>query len=140
MVTSVHIMNASTLQVPEIDFKALQVLGTSPQINQRELAVILGVSLGKSNYCVRALLAKGLIKMQNFKNSKNKLAYAYTLTPTGIAALATLTTEFLQVKTAEYERLRTEIEALQLADQLLSLTAIPGVVATVRTLTIKKSN
>jgi EPS-associated MarR family transcriptional regulator len=133
-------MNASTLQVPEIDFKALQVLGTSPQINQRELAVILGVSLGKSNYCVRALLAKGLIKMQNFKNSKNKLAYAYTLTPTGIAALATLTTEFLQVKTAEYERLRTEIEALQLADQLLSLTAIPGVVATVRTLTIKKSN
>jgi Na+/melibiose symporter-like transporter len=66
------------------------------------------------------LLAKGQIKMQNFKNSKNKLAYAYTLTPTGIAALAALTTEFLQVKTAEYERLRAEIEALQLAERRLN--------------------
>lgn len=110
-------MNASAFQVPEIDFKALQVLGSSPQINQRELAVVLGVSLGKANYCVRALLAKGQIKMQNFKNSKNKLAYAYTLTPTGMAALAVLTTEFLQVKTVEYERLRAEIEVLQLAEK-----------------------
>jgi EPS-associated MarR family transcriptional regulator len=113
-------MNASILQVPEIDFKALQVLGASPQINQRELAAMLGVSLGKANYCVRALLSKGQIKIQNFKNSKNKLAYAYTLTPAGMAALAMLTTEFLQVKTAEYERLRAEIEALQLAEKRLN--------------------
>jgi EPS-associated MarR family transcriptional regulator len=133
-------MNVSTLQVPEIDFKALQVLGNSPQINQRELAVVLGVSLGKANYCVRALLAKGQIKMQNFKNSKNKLAYAYTLTPTGIAALAALTTEFLQVKTAEYERLRAEIEALQMAEKRLNLNAAFGSVSALHASTRKKSN
>lgn len=121
-------MNASSLPVSEIDFKALQVLRSNPQINQRELAVVLGVSLGKANYCVRALLAKGQIKMQNFKNSKNKLAYAYTLTPAGMLALVALTTEFLQVKTMEYERLRTEIEALQLAEQHLSLTTTPSAV------------
>lgn len=117
-------MNASNLQVPEIDFKTLQVLGSSPQINQRELAVVLGVSLGKANYCVRALLAKGQIKIQNFKNSKNKLAYAYTLTPTGMAALAALTTEFLQVKTVEYERLKAEIETLQLAERRLNVHSL----------------
>ena len=133
-------MNAPTLQVPEIDFKALQVLGSSPQINQRELAVVLGVSLGKANYCVRALLAKGQIKIQNFKNSKNKLAYAYTLTPTGMAALAALTTEFLQVKTVEYERLKAEIETLQLAERRLNLNAASKSVTTVHTLTSKKSN
>jgi EPS-associated MarR family transcriptional regulator len=132
-------MNASTFQVPEIDFKALQVLGSSPQINQRELAVVLGVSLGKANYCVRALLAKGQIKMQNFKNSKNKLAYAYTLTPTGIAALAALTTEFLQVKTAEYERLRAEIEALQLAERRFNLNATSASITAMHTPTCKKS-
>ncbi len=110
MVTLVHDMNTSTL---EIDYKALRMLEVSPQINQRELAVALGVSLGKANYCIRALLAKGQIKMQNFKNSKNKLAYAYVLTPEGIAARADLTAQFLQVKVAEYERLRTEIEMLK---------------------------
>ncbi len=103
-------MNTSSL---EIDVKALQVLQKSPQINQRELAAALGVSLGKANYCIRALLAKGQIKMQNFKNSKNKLAYAYVLTPAGITARADLTAEFLQVKLAEYESLRIEIERLQ---------------------------
>jgi EPS-associated MarR family transcriptional regulator len=139
MVTSVQPMNASTFQVPEIDFKALQVLGASPQINQRELAVVLGVSLGKANYCVRALLAKGQIKMQNFKNSKNKLAYAYTLTPTGIAALAALTTEFLQVKTAEYERLRAEIEALQVAERRFNLNAASAPITAMHTPTCKNS-
>ena len=110
MVPLVQHMNTSSL---EIDVKALQLLQKSPQINQREFAVELGVSLGKANYCIRALLAKGQIKMQNFKNSKNKLAYAYVLTPAGISARADLTAEFLQVKITEYERLRAEIEALQ---------------------------
>lgn len=109
MVALVQLMNT----ISEIDFKALQVLQKSPQINQRELAVVLGVSLGKANYCIRALLAKGQIKMQNFKNSKNKLAYAYVLTPKGIADRADLTARFLQVKVAEYERLRAEIALLQ---------------------------
>lgn len=103
-------MNTSTL---ETDLRALQVLTRQPQLNQRELAIELGVSLGKVNYCLKALLAKGFLKAQNFKNSKNKLAYAYVLTPAGIAARAELTAEFLQVKLREFERLRQEIASLE---------------------------
>jgi EPS-associated MarR family transcriptional regulator len=117
MVPLVHTMNTTA---SEIDFKALQVLEKSPQINQRELAIALGVSLGKANYCVKALLAKGQIKVQNFKNSQNKLAYAYVLTPVGIAARADLTMQFLQVKLAEYERLKTDIEKLKLQVENIS--------------------
>jgi EPS-associated MarR family transcriptional regulator len=97
----------------EIDVRTLQILEHQPALNQRELAQELGVSLGKANYCLRALLAKGLVKAQNFKNSKNKLAYAYVLTPAGITARAELTAEFLKVKLAEYERVRLQIEQLK---------------------------
>ena len=69
--------------------------------------------MGKVNYCLKALLAKGFLKAQNFKNSKNKLAYAYVLTPEGIAARADLTAEFLQVKIMEYERLQAQIDDLR---------------------------
>ncbi len=103
-------MNTSPL---ETDLRALQALAEQPQLNQRALASELGVSLGKINYCLKALLAKGFLKAQNFKNSKNKLAYAYVLTPAGIAARAELTAEFLQVKLREYERLSVEIAALK---------------------------
>jgi EPS-associated MarR family transcriptional regulator len=114
MVAFVHSMNTSTL---EIDIRTLELLQAQPEISQRELAQELGISLGKVNYCLRALLAKGLLKAQNFKNSKNKLAYAYVLTPAGIAARAELTTEFLQVKVREYERLQKEIAYLQALTQ-----------------------
>lgn len=97
----------------ETDFKALQVLQKSPHINQRELAVQLGVSLGKANYCIKALLAKGQIKVTNFKNSQNKWAYAYVLTPAGLAARADLTVQFLHVKLTEYEQLKCDIELLK---------------------------
>lgn len=110
MVASVQQMNISAL---ETDLRALQVLTEQPQLNQRELASQLGVSLGKVNYCLKALLAKGFLKAQNFKNSKNKLAYAYVLTPAGIAARAELTAEFLQIKIKEYERLETQIDDLR---------------------------
>jgi EPS-associated MarR family transcriptional regulator len=110
MVASVHLMNISTL---ETDLRTLQALSKQPQLNQRQLAVQLGMSLGKVNYCLRALLAKGFLKAQNFKNSKNKLAYAYVLTPAGIAARAELTAEFLQVKLLEYERLEAQIQDLR---------------------------
>jgi EPS-associated MarR family transcriptional regulator len=103
-------MNASPL---EIDVRTLQLLERQPTLNQRELALELGISLGKVNYCLRALLGKGLLKAQNFKNSKNKLAYAYVLTPAGITARAELTAEFLQVKLREYERLSQEIAVLK---------------------------
>lgn len=82
-------------------------------MNQRELSKAMGVSLGKTNYCIKALLDKGLIKMQNFRNNQNKLAYAYLLTPTGVEEKARITVHFLKYKVQEYERLRVEIEELQ---------------------------
>jgi EPS-associated MarR family transcriptional regulator len=97
----------------ESHLKVLQLLESDPSLNQRELSQALGVSLGKTNYCIRALLDKGLIKMQNFRNSDNKLAYAYLLTPAGVAAKAELTRNFLKLKMQEYEHLRQEIERLQ---------------------------
>lgn len=82
-------------------------------MNQRDLADSLGVSLGKVNYCIKALIDKGLIKIQNFRSSNNKLAYAYLLTPLGITEKANLTGRFLKYKLAEYERLNAEIQLLK---------------------------
>jgi EPS-associated MarR family transcriptional regulator len=93
--------------------KVLRLLESDSRLSQRELAQALGISLGKTNYCVRALLDKGLIKMQNFRNSDRKLGYAYLLTPAGIAAKADLTRRFLKIKMREYEALKFEIEQLQ---------------------------
>ncbi len=97
----------------ESSLQVLRLLARNPQLTQRELAAELGVSLGKVNYCVQALLSKGFIKLQNFRGSRNKLAYAYLLTPSGIAAKSSLALSFLQIKMAEYERLQAEIEQLQ---------------------------
>nr|WP_315495546.1 MarR family EPS-associated transcriptional regulator [uncultured Rhodoferax sp.] len=94
-------------------WKVLCLLETNPELSQRELAFALGVSLGKTNYCVRALLDKGLLKMQSFQNSKQKLAYLYVLTPAGIKKKTILTSLFLSRKIKEYELLRKEIEMLQ---------------------------
>lgn len=87
-------------------------LGVSPQISQRELATSLGVSLGKANYCLRALIDKGFVKASNYRNSSNKLAYLYVLTPKGAALKADMTRQFLARKLREYEHLRAEIEVL----------------------------
>ena len=93
--------------------KVLHLLEANPQMSQRELAAALGVSLGKTNFCLKALLDRGLLKMQNFQNSKRKLAYAYLLTPAGMTEKAGLTVRFLARKVAEYESLTLEIEALK---------------------------
>lgn len=93
--------------------KVLRLLQANPRMNQRELAAALGVSLGKTNFCLKALLDKGLLKVQNFQNSKRKLAYAYLLTPAGMAEKTALTGRFLARKMQEYELLKTEIESLQ---------------------------
>ena len=74
----------------EIHLRVLRLLEANPHLTQRELADELGISLGKANYCLKALLVKGLIKMQNFSHARNKLSYAYLLTPSGIAAKARL--------------------------------------------------
>lgn len=97
--------------------QVLRLLQANPHITQRELAQTLGVSLGKTNFCVQALLAKGWLKMQSFSGNQRKLAYAYLLTPTGISEKAALTTRFLSRKMQEYEALRIEIAALQLETQ-----------------------
>lgn len=85
----------------------------TPQVSQRALAKDLGVGLGTINFCFQALVEKGLVKMQNFSQSKDKLRYAYLLTPAGVAAKSKLTTEFLKRKVAEYETLQAEIDVLK---------------------------
>ncbi|MFZ3160129.1 MAG: MarR family EPS-associated transcriptional regulator [Rhodoferax sp.] len=97
----------------ETHLKVLRLLEVNPQMNQRDLAAALGVSLGKTNFCLKALLDKGLLKVQNFQSNKRKLAYAYFLTPAGIAEKTTLAGRFLKRKIDEYELLRAEIETLQ---------------------------
>jgi EPS-associated MarR family transcriptional regulator len=91
----------------------LRLLTDSPDLPQRELAQRLGLSLGKTNYCLRALIDKGWIKVKNFRNSQNKLAYAYVLTPQGMSAKAAVTAAFLRRKQEEYSTLEREIEELR---------------------------
>jgi Predicted transcriptional regulator len=100
-------------QQEDTRFKILRLLEQNPNLSQRELAERLGISLGGLNYVLKALLDKGLVKMHNFQQKKNKLAYAYLLTPAGISEKAALTSRFLKRKMAEYEALKAEIERLQ---------------------------
>jgi len=93
--------------------QVLRLLEHNPHMSQRELAQALGVSLGKTNFCIQALLQKGLIKLANFNNSRHKLAYSYLLTPKGISEKSAITARFLKRKIAEYELLTSEIEALK---------------------------
>jgi len=108
---------------PDLSFKLLKLLEENPDINQRQLAHELGLSLGKINYCLRALVLKGLIKARNFKNSNNKMAYSYLLTPHGIEEKVRLTFEYFQVIETQYETLRREVESLR--DQNLNYAAAP---------------
>jgi EPS-associated MarR family transcriptional regulator len=97
----------------EIQFEVLRRLHQTPQVSQRALAKDLGVGLGTINFCFQALVQKGLVKMQNFSLSENKLRYVYLLTPTGVTEKSKLTAEFLKRKVTEYEKLQAEIEALK---------------------------
>ena len=94
-------------------YKLLKLLEAQPQLSQRQLAQELGVSLGKVNFCLKALIEKGLLKATNFRNSKNKLAYMYLLTPSGIEEKASITLRFLKHKLHEFEALQIEIEELR---------------------------
>ena len=97
----------------ETHLRALRLLEAVPSMSQRDLAEQLGISLGKANFCLNALLDRGLLTAQRFKSSKNKLAYAYLLTPAGFAEKAALTSSFLKRKMDEYEALKVEIEILR---------------------------
>jgi EPS-associated MarR family transcriptional regulator len=94
-------------------FRVLRLLQNRPDMTQREIAEALGISLGGVNYCLHALASKRLVKIHNFKNNRNKIGYAYLLTPKGIAEKTRLTASFLRRKMKEYEELRAEIAALE---------------------------
>ena len=97
----------------DVDFRVLRFVEENPDRSQREISRALGLSLGGVNYCLKSLIEKGLIKIENFRTSSNKLGYLYVLTPQGIAERAALTNRFLRRKLAEYEALKAEIEAMQ---------------------------
>ena len=91
-------------------FNVLRKIRSKPNSSQRELASELGFSLGKLNYCLKALKNKGLIKIQNFQRDPNKLRYAYILTQKGVAAKTKITLNFMKRKMKEYDELKAEIE------------------------------
>ncbi len=113
MAPNIAAPNFTTLDPTDTHLKVLRHLQDNPEITQRDLAKALGVSLGKANYCIRALIEQGWIKARNFKNSNNKSAYAYLLTPSGIEHKAQITVHFLKRKVDEYKALKQEIEQLQ---------------------------
>jgi EPS-associated MarR family transcriptional regulator len=94
-------------------FRVLRMLQDNPDMTQREIAEKLGISTSGLNYCLKALIDKGWVKVQNFSQSKNKFGYIYLLTPQGIAEKAVLANRFLKRKLAEHEALKAEIQALQ---------------------------
>ncbi|SKB70672.1 EPS-associated transcriptional regulator, MarR family [Rhizorhabdus histidinilytica] len=100
-------------QREDVHFRVLRLIEKSPEASQREIAEELNVSLGAVNYCLKALLDKGHVKLANFKASKNKLGYVYILTPEGIKHRAGLATRFIERKLAEYDAIKAELEELQ---------------------------
>ncbi|WP_297831171.1 MarR family EPS-associated transcriptional regulator [Thermomonas sp.] len=97
----------------ELRLKLLRLLAERPAMSQRELAQALGLSLGKTNYSLRALIARGWVKANNFRSSGNKRAYAYVLTPSGMQAKLATAARFLMARQAEYARLEREIAELR---------------------------
>tara|TARA_X000000368_G_C23042660_1_gene717712 strand:+ start:702 stop:1007 length:306 start_codon:yes stop_codon:yes gene_type:complete len=90
-------------------FNVLRKINSNPNVSQRDLANELNLSLGKINYCLKALKSRGLVKIQNFNKSKNKIGYAYILTPRGISEKTKITINFMKRKMEEYEELKKEI-------------------------------
>ena len=97
----------------ETRYRILKLLEEDPTASQRRIADELGISLGRVNFCLKALVEKGLVKVNNFRNSANKRAYLYLLTPRGIEDKAVVTARFLKRKLDEYELLKRELEDLQ---------------------------
>ena len=97
----------------DTEYTILKILEDNPKMTQRQVAKEMGLSLGKTNYIIRALVAKGWVKLSNFKRSDNKLGYIYLLTPEGMAKKTILAENFLRRKSEEYNRLQKEIEMLK---------------------------
>jgi len=105
-------MNNKT-KVIETQLNTLKIIDNNPDWNQRQVARELGISIGKTNYIIRALISRGLIKAKNFKRSDNKKSYIYLLTSQGIMEKYKLTENFLKIKSNEYNKLKKEIQALK---------------------------
>jgi len=96
-----------------LKYKLFKLIHDHPEMKQRELADKMGLSLGKMNYCLKALIDKGFVKVENFRNSKNKMAYAYILTPRGVEEKIRITYLFYKRTEVEYEMLRKEVLELE---------------------------
>lgn len=105
-------MNRANAFSEDTRFRVLRLIEENPNASQREIANAVGVSLGWVNYCLRALVGKGFLKIENFRKSGNKIGYLYLLTPEGALEKTRLTGSFLRRKMAEYEALRKEIESV----------------------------
>jgi EPS-associated MarR family transcriptional regulator len=112
----------------EANYHVLRILHANSAITQRELAEQLGISLGSINYCLKALVVKGLVKIENFQGSNNKFGYIYVLTPQGLSERAALTKRFLARKLKEYALLQAEIEALKEDEMSLRVEPAPDAV------------
>jgi EPS-associated MarR family transcriptional regulator len=119
-------MSETPVTQQETYLRALRLLEAAPQLNQRALALELGMSLGKTNYCLKALVQRGLVTAERFHNSQRKLAYAYLLTPAGIAEKSVLAARFLKRKMDEYDALKAEIYLLQQEAELQAQPATPA--------------
>jgi len=97
----------------EVSYKLLKLIEQHPNLSQRDLAKEMGISLGKTNYCIKGLMDKGWLKARNFKNSNNKIAYAYVFTPKGLREKSRITARYLKRKASEFETLKSEIEKLR---------------------------
>ena len=115
-------MNPKLSSQDEIQLKVLRKLHEQPDLSQRNLAKELGVSLGGVNYCFKALIDKGWIKLENFSASKHKLGYIYVLTPSGLMSKSMLTMHFLKKKLLEYEQLSNEINVLKAEADIVDKT------------------
>ena len=116
-------MTAQKPNTLEYDYRILKMIEERPELSQRAMAEELGISVGRTNYVLSALVERGLVKVENFKKSNNKAGYLYLLTPYGFAEKAKITASFLKRKMAEYELLQQEIEQLKSeASEVKSIT------------------
>lgn len=112
MPTNIFASNKTAHKREDAYFRVLRYLESRPDASQREIAEALELSLGAINFCVKALLGKGHIKLANFRASKNKLGYVYVLTPEGITHRAELAAGFMKRKMAEFEAIQAELAQL----------------------------
>jgi len=96
----------------EIHYRLLNLLADEPRLRQQDMARMMGISIGKVNYCIAELAREGLIKINRFKNAKSKLPFTYLLTPHGMEEKARITVRFLKRKLEEYDEIKRQIKAL----------------------------